>query len=566
MLRELHIKNVAVIDEVSIEFENGFNVLTGETGAGKSILIDSINMALGMRTSKDIIRSGETAAVVDAVFDISDAVCGKLSEMGVDFEDNTVILNRRITADGKSRCRINGSIFPLAFVREAGELLLNIHGQNDNQALLSPKAHMGFVDEYGHLDSIKKEYAGVYTEVRSLEKRIEKISGDEEDKLRQIDLLKFQVNEIESSNLRHGEDEELQERKTFLNNVERIAEGTTSAYSNLYESEFGSSAFDKVAEAASELEELTEYDDKLKELYNALASALADMEDVTHELKSYIDGIDFEPGELDMIEERLSLISNLKRKYGNTIDEIIEYGESAREKLEQIEHSDEILSALEKEAAIKRAELKTAADKLSEKRLKSALELQNSIMNELKDLDMQKIRFSIKVAEITNSSGERVYTREGSDEVEFLISTNPGEDLKPLSKIASGGEMSRIMLAMKSVFAGDDMSEAMIFDEIDTGVSGRAAQKIAEKISALSHNRQILCITHLAQIASMADIHFLIEKTDDGEKTRTQVKRLNEEDRRRELARIIGGVRVTDLTLQNAEEMLTLAKNFKKGR
>ncbi len=561
MLQELHIKNIAVIEDVTVSFGTGFHVLTGETGAGKSILIDSINMALGGRCAKDLIRSGCDTATVDMVFELSKRAEQTLGELGIESEDGLLYINRQITADGKSRCRLNGHMVPLATLKEAGEVLLTIHGQHDNQAILSPKSHIHFLDDYGKYQPDLLAYQEQYNKVKELRKRLDSLLTDEEEKARRTGLLEYQIQEIESAKLRVGEEEELEERREYLSHIEQIVAKSGSAYDALYGDEQQAAAYDRIADAVHALETVHTFDGRLGEFYQSLSSVLAELEDVTHELRSYRDSVDYQPGELDFLEERLQTIAQLKRKYGQSEEEILAYLEKIREELSQIEDSDALREKLTREMTQETAVLSDLADGLSEKRRETAIALQTAIMQELSDLDMQKMRFSVSV-----QPEEEAFTTLGIDKVEFLISGNPGEALKPLSKIASGGEMSRIMLAMKSILAESDMVETLIFDEIDTGVSGRAAQKIAEKICMLSKDRQILCITHLAQIASMADTHFLIEKTSDEEHTKTSVTPLGKETRKEELARIIGGVEITDLTLQAAQEMLSMAETLKERR
>lgn len=557
MLRELHIRNIAVIEDVTIAFYNGFHVLTGETGAGKSILIDSINMALGQRTSKDLIRTGADSATVDIVFELSEQAEQKLNEYGVESDDGVLYISRQITSDGKSKCRINGHLVPLNLVKDISVFLLTIHGQHDNQTLLLPKYHIGFVDDYGNYDDIIEAYKNQYSVVRNTEKRIEALKIDEDEKRRKIELLSYQVDEISAAHLSPGEKAELEQKKEYLANIESIAENCGEAYSLLYGSE-DKAAYDSVSTAVRCLENVSDYDSRINDLRDALESVLADMEDAAHELRSFADNNDYTPGELDSVQERLETITSLERKYGQGEDTVLKYLDTAKAELNEIEDSDAALEKLKNKYTEESEKLKKFALKLSAKRKEAAISLQTGVMKELAELDMQKMRFSVAVEPIEDN-GELKFTPLGSDKVEFLISSNPGEGLKPLSKIASGGEMSRIMLALKSVLTDSDIVETLIFDEIDTGVSGRAAQKIAEKIRALSKKRQILCITHLAQIAGMANTHYLVKKESDDNHTYTSVIRLDNDARKYELARIIGGVKITDLTLQAAQEMLELA-------
>lgn len=566
MLRELHIKNIAVIEDVTISFGEGFHVLTGETGAGKSILIDSINMALGERTAKDLIRTGADSASVDVVFEVAPSVAEKLEELGAEPEDGMLYISRQITSDGRSKCRLNGRLVPLSLLKDISVYLLTIHGQNDNQSILSPKAHIHFVDAYGGYGSLLEEYGVQYQRVRGIRAKLDKLVTDEAERTRRMDLLSYQINEISSVRLKAGEEEELEERREYLSHIEQIVENTSRAYASLYGDENQEAAYDQIAAAVHGLESIHTYAEQLGGFYDTLSSVLAELEDVTHELKSYLNRVDYQQGELDALEDRLAVISDLKRKYGGSVEAVLDYLEQAKNELAEIENSDAARVALTAELEKEQTVLRGLADELSARREETAIALQTSIMGELSDLDMQKMRFSVQVEPLEQADGTPKYTPLGCDRVEFLISSNPGEALKPLAKIASGGEMARIMLAIKSILAGSDLVETLIFDEIDTGVSGRAAQKIAEKICMLARDHQILCITHLAQIASMADIHFLIEKTSDDLYTRTTVTPLDGGKRKAELARIIGGVKITELTLQTAQEMLDMAESLKERR
>lgn len=563
MLKEIHIKNVAVIEEVRIGFGGGFNVLTGETGAGKSILIDSINMALGARSSRDIIRSGCDFALVDLCFEVnSTSVLDTLSELGIEAEDQLVIISRRLGTDGKSVCRINGGIVPAATVREIAPLLIDIHGQSDNHSLLSQKNHLKLLDQFGALCDAVEGYRTEYLAMKSLLAEINSLNMDREEKARRFEMLTFQADEIKAAALKPGEEDELLETRDRLYNMESIISGAGTAYAALYGNDAGA-AFDLLKSAQRALSDICRFDSKLAEGYDRLEGIIAETEDIASDINSCLSKTDFSMAELDMIEERLDLIGSLKRKYGNTIEEIIEFGKGARAEAEKIEKSDEQLVMLQSQYSTQLAKVADLAKGLSEMRKAAAKALEEKIAEELAALDMPKVRFAISLTEKSGDGGVQ-YSESGADNAEFLISTNPGEELKPMAKIASGGELSRIMLAVKSVLSEADGADTMIFDEIDTGVSGRAAQKIAEKINALAKDRQIFSITHLAQLAAMADNHYLIEKKTDGEKTSTTVTPLNNDNRIDELSRIIGGVTVTELTRQSAEEMLAMART-KKG-
>lgn len=560
MLKELYIKNIAVIDEVIIDFEKGFNVLTGETGAGKSILIDAINMVIGSRSNKELVRTGAEKAMVSATFSVtSDEIKEKLDEFGVDLEEEQVIVSRQISADGKSVCRVNGMMLPLASVKEIGELLVDIHGQNDNQKIMNKANHIFFLDGYGKYDALKDEYKAVFTDYKRVLQELDELKGDKEERERRLDLLEFQINEIESAKLKADEDVTLEERRNFLQNAEKIVFGVQSAYDELYGGEYQSAAYDLIMKAVKGLDSVKEYDENLRSYADRLSSVMAEIDDITGELKSFLNKADYSQGELDEVETRLNVINNLKRKFGNTIEEINVYLEKIKDEYEKLSQSEENTAKLTQELSEIEAKLEAVSKKLTDARKKAGSELEEKIARELADLDMPNVKF---VVLIENAQ----YNKNGCDGVEFLISANAGEAPKPMNKIASGGELSRIMLAIKSVMADSEISETMIFDEIDTGVSGRAAQKIAEKIAGFSSDCQVFAVTHLAQIAAMADTHFQIKKEKRDEKTYTGVTKLSYEGRIEELGRIIGGVSVTQTTLKSAEEMLQMAENIKNGR
>lgn len=552
MLERLHIKNIAVIDEAEIEFNNGFNVLTGETGAGKSIIIDSINMVLGERTSRSIIRNGEKKAVVEAMFSVNNPeIIKTLDDNGIEVEDGMLILYRDLNTDGKSLCKINGSMTTASGIKEIANMLINIHGQQDNQSLLTPSSHISFLNSYASLDTKLEEYRAYYNMVNEITDKLNSLQFDEREKERQMDLYSFQIKEIEDAKLVPGEDEQLAERRKFMSGISKISETLNYSHEVLYSSD--RNVYDSLSSVVNGFMSITEYDGKLNDIYERLNSAAIELDDIIYQIRDYRDEMDFDESESDKIETRLDLINTLKRKYGSTIEEIIEYKNDIEDKLYTITKSDEETEKLNNELAEACEKRNKAAAEITKIRTKYAAELSEKICRELADLDMSKVKFDVQIKECE-------YNKNGCDNIEFLISVNAGEPLKPLSKIASGGEMSRIMLAIKSIFADSDPVDTLIFDEIDTGVSGRAAQKIAEKINKIARNKQILCITHLAQIAAMAKTHFLIEKSVESEHTYTKVNMLDESSRKNELARIIGGAQITDITIQAASEMIEMAK------
>lgn len=554
MLNHLSVQNVAVIDKLEVSINGGVSVLTGETGAGKSIIIDSINMILGDRANKELVRFGEEKAVVQAVFEANASVLKILEENDIDIEDNQVIISRRVTRDGKSTARVNGTVVTLSLLRDIADCLINIHGQHDNQALLTPQKHINFLDDYADTASLIDEYRSIYEKTREIKKRIASLEMDEKEKMQKIDLLEYQLKEISSANLTIGEEEDLKEQRDIAANAEKIKSSVNEAYGNLYENDGAPSAYDSLSIAAGALAEISELNPALKAVYNTVTEAVYSLEDAAHELRSFGDSVDFDEAALNEIEERLDLISKLKRKYGSSISEILEFYKNGKNELESIKMSDEMTLQLKGELAEAITELKKAGDSLSEARKKSAHELQQKIELSLAELNMEKARFCVQVE--NNGS----FYENGMDKVEFLISTNPGEPLKTLVKIASGGELSRVMLAIKSILADSDEVDTLIFDEIDTGVSGNTALKIAKKLADIGKTKQVICITHLPQLTAAADTHYLISKNTDGPLASTTLTELDEKGREQELARIIDGGDMSELALGHAREMLKNAK------
>ncbi len=566
MLFQLHIENVAVIDKVDVTFENGLNILTGETGAGKSIIIDSINMVLGERTSRDLIRSGENKAIVEALFYIhSTSVKQLLEELGIELEDNDMlVISREMMVGGRNVCRVNGRIVTSSVLKDIGKNIVNIHGQHDNQNLLQQEKHIAFLDKYAgeKFLQLKEQYTQLYEETERIKAEINQIGSDEREKERKIDLLRFQLDEINDAKLSIGEEEELNSQRLVLSNAEKLMVAASNTYEKLYAGgQKGHSIYDALGEVLNELGQVKQYDAKLEKYYQSLEEVSYQLDEVVHDIRDYRDRLEFEPNILEELEQRLDLIFKLKRKYGESIEQILNYRDEIEAELNGIIHSEEQLEQLESQCNKNIQMLKTQAEALSHQRIACAKSLQQKVMTELKELDMAKTIFEVYIEK--EIDGDYKYTKHGIDKVEFLISTNPGQPLKPLIKIASGGEMSRIMLAIKTVLADTDEVGTLIFDEIDMGVSGRAAQKIAEKLYLVSKKKQVLCITHLPQIASMADEHYLIVKDIQADNSHTMVKRLNDQNRKEAVARIIGGAVLTDLTLKNAEEMIALANELK---
>lgn len=559
MLKALSIKNIAVIENANIDFSGGFNILTGETGAGKSIIIDSLNMIKGERVSKNIIRNGETKAKVDAVFEVSEGIAKWLEEeFGIE-TDGEILISREITADGKGSVRVNGAPILISMLKTIGERLVNIHGQHDNTSLLSPKTHITFLDSFGgeKVGNALNDYKKIHNDYKTTKSEIEKIDLDEKEAIRRADMLKYQIEEIDMTSLVLGEDEELEARKSILENSLKIATNTNKAYVSLYEGgDYGKSAYDSLWSAINAIEGIVQYDAKLEEAYSALSDAGEVIAENARFLKNYGDNMDSSDCELDEVQSRLEQIHTLKMKYGNTIEEILEKRDEFQEELDSINGSGERLERLKKELEILDKKRFEAASVLTDLRKKSAEKLSKEIMRELAELNMPNVIFDTVFKKSDFKSN-------GADDAEFVICTNAGEGLKPLASIASGGELSRIMLAIKSTLAECDEPKLLIFDEIDTGVSGATAQKIGEKLWKMSQYGQVMCITHLPQIAAMADSHYFIKKSSDGERTHTEVFELDQNGRIEEVARSLGGTSVSNAALGNARELISLADEFK---
>lgn len=553
MLRSLDIKNVAVIENLNIEFKSGLTVLTGETGAGKSIIIDSINMILGSRTNKTLVRYGASKAFVSAFFDADKRFDALFEDLGIQQEDG-IIISRSMSADGKSIARINGVMVPLNVLRDIAASLVNIHGQQDNQAILNDSEHIGFLDEYAGCAELLSDYGEKYAQARDLKKRLDALKTDEEEKLRRIDMLSFQIDEIEKADLKSGEKERLLEERDIAANSAKIVAGVSAAYSALYEND-RASAYDEISVAADALSEISGYEKNIAELYSRLTDVKYAVEDIVHELRGI--NPEFDENYLNEIEERLNTITKIEKKYGGNYEAVTEFYENAVNELLTLKNSDEAAENLEKELSDKKNELKHVGEAIYLKRKTAGEKLSRAIEKELADLDMEKAKFSVFLEH------KDVFLKNGMDEVKFMISTNPGEPAKPLTKIASGGELSRTMLAIKTVLAECDSTDTLIFDEIDTGVSGKAAQKIAAKLWSLGKNRQVICISHQPQPAAFADNHYYIEKTVDKDSARTSVRELSDAERELEVARITDGADITETSLTHASEMIAVARKRK---
>ena len=557
MLQSLKIENIAVIESAELELSRGFNVLTGETGAGKSIIIDAINAVLGERTSKDVIRAGAAEAFVTALFTgCSDSVRDELKEMDMPDDGGEVVITRRISADGRSTCRVNGVPVTASMLKNLGRELVNIHGQHDSQALLIPERHYTYLDTLAGNGALLEEYRIQFHKLGALKKELESLRMDEAEKSRRLDMLGYQIDELTMADVRPGERDELTAKKKLYRNAEKVIAALRNAYETLVGDETGGAAV-LIGSAADSLDGIIEFFGDLNETAEKLHSVSYDLEEYATQIRDTLSGIDIDPSETNAVDERLDTLYRLSRKYGATEEDMLAFLEKAKTERENIEFSDRRVSALE--AEIKTAEKAAAAlaARLTESRKKAAADFENNVRRELDFLDMPGVRFAVKMAETALSVN-------GADSVEFLISANMGEEPKPIAKIASGGELSRIMLAIKCVLADRDDLQTLIFDEIDAGVSGRAAQKVAMKLKEVSKGRQVICVTHLAQIAAHADEQLLISKAVRDGKTYTEVKSLDFEGRVGEIARINGGLDVTELQLRNAEEMLKAALNKKE--
>jgi DNA repair protein RecN (Recombination protein N) len=547
MLSLLHIENIAVIERSDISFDQGFNVLTGETGAGKSIIIDAISAILGERAYRDMIRTGTTKASVRAVFtDVPELRW--FEENGVEYDPETVI-QREVHLDGKNVCRVNGALVSVSILRKFGMQLINIHGQHDSATLFDEANHLTFLDAFASNEALRADYTEKYEAVAKLRREIDRMTMDEGEKLRRMETLKYQIKEIEKADLHPGEDEELEERRKLLQNSEKIADGMNDAVENIYGSDDADGAAVMLATAERALARIAKFSDQIASLHEKAADLMYQVQDLAEEVRDARDDLAYSADELEEIESRLDVIHKLRRKYGVTCSDILEYLEKAKKELDEIEFADDHLEKLKKKLSKAEKTAWDAAKMLRENRKETAVSMSERILTELTQLDMPRVQFSCQFTELE-------LTPNGADAVAFYMSANAGEALKPMSKVASGGELARIMLAMKNVLAERDHVNTLIFDEVDTGVSGRAAQKVAEKLRAVAEHKQVLCVTHLPQLAALANTHLLIAKAEREGRTYTTVTPLDIEGRKKELARIIGGTNITETTLKSAEEML----------
>lgn len=557
MLLNLHVKNLAIIDEIEVDFEDGFNVMTGETGAGKSIIIGSITIALGGKISKDMIRKGAESALVELAFSVDkpqteEAIRG----LGIELEENTLLISRKITQT-RTVNRINGENVTVAMIKKLADLLIDIHGQNEQQSLLHQSKHMEILDRYARekMEGREERLKELYREYHKLQEELSGGEVPEEERLREISYLQFSLEEIENAKLVSGEEEELEGRYRRLSNAADIAQGLSEVYGMTCQE--NGSVSDKLAESIRIVSKLAEYDERVSDFWNQLSNIDTLVTDFNRDVSDYMEEFEVGSEELDQVEKRLDTIRSIKAKYGATTKEVLRYADEVREKLEKYQEYDSYRAGLEERLSKVEKELKKISKEVSAVRSSCAAVLEKEITDALIDLNFLQVHFAIEVRRGAE------YTAKGIDDVEFMISTNPGEELRALGSAASGGELSRIMLAIKAVLAEHDEIDTMIFDEIDVGISGRTAQMVAEKMALIGHRHQVLCISHLAQIAAMADTQFLIEKANEENHTHTQIRALDDKESVEELARILGGAEITEAVMDSAREMKELAEKRK---
>ncbi|MEH7385496.1 DNA repair protein RecN [Bacillus sp. JJ1521] len=564
MLAELSIKNFAIIESLSISLEKGLTVLTGETGAGKSIIIDAVHLLVGGRGSVEFVRYGEERAEIEGLFLIEDdnhPCYAKAEEFGIEISEGMVVLRRDISKSGKSVCRINGKLVTISILREFGRTLIDIHGQHEHQDLMNQEQHIYMLDQYGGklINQALQEYQAVYKNFLHVKQRLKSFNENEQEMAHRLDLVQFQLNEIGKAELQPNEDVELTEERNKISNYEKIFKALQNSYNALYGDQKG---LDWVGLAMNHAEDVMEIDKELKNIHETISNSFYLLEEISYKIRDQLDVLEFDPARLDFIEGRLNEISQLKRKYGRSVEEILEYAAKIEDEIDTIQNREQHIGKLKEELESILEDVKLESENVSQLRKRLAKELIDKITKELKDLYMEKAKFDINFFEDSPIK----FTPNGKDDIEFYISTNPGEPLKPLAKIASGGELSRIMLAIKSIFSKHQGVTSIIFDEVDTGVSGRVAQAIAEKIYGVSVGSQVLCISHLPQVAAMADTHLFIAKETVQGRTTTSVTPLDETEKIKEISRMISGVEITDLTKEHAKELLSLAKESKFAR
>ncbi|MEG2983462.1 MAG: DNA repair protein RecN [Peptostreptococcaceae bacterium] len=557
MILELYMRNCALVDELRLNIDKNLNILTGETGSGKSIIIGALGLCLGGKYDRSFLRKGTEKGLIEALFEINNKkLKAKILENGIDIdEDNQIIISREIFDDGKSISRINGRSVKVSFLREISTYLIDIHGQHQNQVLFNKDTHIDFLDLFGEekLYKCKNDYESTYIDYNEVKKALNILTENKDDMQiqREIDLIKFQINEIESANLSENEYEDLLKQREVYRNGEKIYTNLNNAYLNLYDGSMNS--VDLISKSLGDLNSIAKYDDRLNEYNETIERIMYELQDISRDIRNYKESIDFSQYELDQIEQRVDEINTLRRKYGDTVEEILAYKDKINIRLEEILNRDEKVEELKSKLKSIENILRLKADKLTDDRKGIANELQAKLLEELKSLNMKNVVFEV-------AFNKNNFTLKGQDDIEFMISFNLGEDIKPIYKVASGGEMSRFMLAFKTILADIDEIDTLVFDEIDTGISGIAAQIVGEKLSVIAKKKQILCITHLPQIAANADTHYCIEKKTSTDRTFTVISKLNDEERKDEIARLIAGSNITEKTMEHASEIIELAK------
>lgn len=563
MLSELSVKNFALIEKLNIEFKSGLTVFTGETGAGKSIILDALDILMGARAYTEIIRTNKKSAYIEALFhpNKKDEIDQILNQNGIEVEDDMLLISREINQDGRNKGRINGQLVTVSLIQEIAPFLVDVHGQHEQQSLLNDDTHLMILDQYikNDINELKNEIKEDYKKINKLKSKLNSIDIDEQSRARKIDLYQFQIDEIKKAELEPNEDEELFKEYKKLSNLEDIYALLGEIDNLISSSDYNQEGMmDKIGHYMKSLEEYTDYDDKLKNFHQIIQDVYYMLEELSFDLDDYISNVEFDQNRLLQVEERLDLINKLKRKYGDSIEEIINYRKDLEEKLNKLENQTEYIKELKESLKELQNKYDKKAEKLSQIRKKSAQDFTQDIENELKDLAMKKAKLKVEF-------NNKKRSEDGIDDIRFLISTNPGEDLKPLSRIISGGELSRIMLAFKNIMADIDRVETIVFDEVDKGIGGKTAQKMAEKLYRISKKRQVICVSHLPQVASMGDNHYYINKsTGQDKKTVTNIKKLDQDDVIKELARMLGGVKLTDTTKSHAREMLEMAADKKE--
>jgi DNA repair protein RecN (Recombination protein N) len=568
MLLRLSISNIAVIESAEIAFSDGLNILSGETGAGKSIIIDSVNLILGQRADRSLIRTGADSAYVEALFDISD--CEKTRDALADMfgdADTELVISRELSSSGRNTCRINGRMATLSQLESLTRDLIDIHGQHDHQSLLNPNNHIAVLDTFGGdgLKGLISEYKNILKEYNLVSEKIKSLETDDLEKQRRLEILGFQYKEIDDLNLQFGEDEELRSQRDILMHAEKIKDAVKTSDAMFAGADMEEGIVARLARASRNMQSISDISENYSELAQRLETLIIETEDIAGELQSLKLASDYTEGDLDAVEQRLSDINKLKRKYGSTVEEILEYRDDVKKQMNELEENEFVIGDLVKKKESLYSKLSNVANTITDKRRENGERLSQNIIGQLATLGMERAKFSVSITQKQNKDGALVFFLNGADIVEFLIATNPGEELKPLNKIASGGEISRIMLALKTISSQSDGIPTVIFDEIDTGISGKMASVVAQKLARISTSHQTICVTHTAQIAAMADVHNYIEKQTGEQSARTEVVLLDEQERYREISRLVGGIGISQFSDAHAKEIISWSQSFKES-